>query len=158
MTSARRLVLVRPLTGEPPVVVEPAAETDERLAPSRAASVGTIGVGPLGVIRVEVVVDGWRFELDVEDAGRAELRERATRGRPDAAAGMPRELRAIIPGRIVSVAVAPGDSVSEGQALLVVEAMKMQNEIRAPRDGTVERIAVGPGATVDLGDVLLVLV
>jgi biotin carboxyl carrier protein len=158
MRSARRPLLVRPLTGEPAVLVEPGAETVDHPAPSQAATIGTIGVGPDGAIRVEVVLDGWRFELDVEDAERAELRERATRGRPDAAAGVPRELRAIIPGRIVSVAVAPGDAVIEGQALLVVEAMKMQNEIRAPRDGTVERIAVGPGATVDLGDVLLVLV
>ena len=140
------------------MVVEPEADADDEPISPRGATVGTTGPGPGGAVRVEVVVDGWRFEVDVEDAERAELRERATRGRSDAAAGVPRELRAIIPGRIVSVAVAPGDAVIEGQALLVVEAMKMQNEIRAPRDGTVERIAVGPGATVDLGDVLLVLV
>ncbi len=144
MTSGRRRLLVRPLTGEPPIVVEPETARRARVVADGRPS-GRSAVAPSGVVRVEVVVDGWRFELDVEDAGRAELRERATRRRPDAAAGVRRELRAIIPGRIVSVAVAPGDSVIEGQALLVVEAMKMQNEIRAPRDGTVERIAVGAG-------------
>jgi acetyl/propionyl-CoA carboxylase alpha subunit len=107
---------------------------------------------------IEVVVDGWRFELEVEDARRAALRARATRDR-GAALGTagPLEIRAIIPGRVAASAVAPGDVVAAGQTLLVVEAMKMQNELRAPRDGTVARVAVGVGATIDLGDLLVVL-
>lgn len=111
----------------------------------------------LGVRRLEVVVDGWRFELDVESEARARLRERATSERDEAARGGPSELRAIIPGRVVSVDVAEGDVVETGRRLLVLEAMKMQNELKAPRAGTVLRVAVGPGATVELGDVLLVL-
>ena len=63
----------------------------------------------------------------------------------------------MIPGRVVAVAVAPGDVVAAGQTLLVVEAMKMQNELRTPRDGTVERVAVGVGETIDLGDLLMVI-
>jgi biotin carboxyl carrier protein len=63
----------------------------------------------------------------------------------------------MIPGRVVAVAVAPGDVVTAGQTLLVVEAMKMQNELRTPRDGTVERVAVGVGETIDLGDLLMVI-
>jgi biotin carboxyl carrier protein len=106
---------------------------------------------------VEVVVDGWRFELEIEDAGRAELRERASRERGALRHGGPTELRAIIPGRVVSVAVAPGDNVEVGDDLLVIEAMKMQNELRAPRAGVVERVAVGAGQTVDLGDLLVVV-
>ena len=105
----------------------------------------------------EVVVDGWRFEFDVEDAERAELRARATSGRDAAAHDGPIEVRAIIPGRVVSVAVNPGDAVTAGGRLLAVEAMKMENEVRAPRDGIVERVAVGPGDTVELGDVLVVI-
>ena len=69
----------------------------------------------------------------------------------------PIEVRAIIPGRVVSVAVAAGDAVAAGQRLLAVEAMKMENELRAPRDGTVERVAVAAGQTVELGDLLVVL-
>ena len=49
----------------------------------------------------------------------------------------PTELRAVIPGRILAVSVAPGDRVTAGQQVMVVEAMKMQNELRAPRDGVV---------------------
>ena len=58
---------------------------------------------------------------------------------------------------MVSVSVAPGDAVTAGPQLLVVEAMKMQNELRAPRAGTVERVAVGAGSTIDVGDVLVVI-
>ena len=69
----------------------------------------------------------------------------------------PTDVRAIIPGVVVSVSVAAGDQVVTGQQLLAIEAMKMQNELRAPRDGTVERIAVGVGETIDLGDLLMVI-
>jgi len=111
-----------------------------------------------GVRVVEVVVDGWRFEFEVEDAARADLRDRATRDRQAlGGAGEPLEIRAIIPGRIASVAVVAGDEVEVGQTLLAVEAMKMQNELRAPRSGVVSRVAVAAGATVELGDVLVVL-
>jgi biotin carboxyl carrier protein len=107
---------------------------------------------------VEVVVDGWRFEFHVEDEARAALRDRARRDRgATAAAGGPLEIRAIIPGRILAVAVTPGDVVETGQTLLAVEAMKMQNELRAPRAGTVARVPATAGATVELGDLLVVL-
>ena len=110
-----------------------------------------------GIRRLEVVVDGWRFEVDVESESRARLRERATSAGGDAGGGGPVELRAIIPGRVVSVDVAEGDTVEAGGRLLVVEAMKMQNELRAPRAGTVSNVAVGAGQTVELGDLLLVI-
>ena len=106
---------------------------------------------------VEVVVAGWRFEFEVEDADRHDLRERATAGREADAHHGPTDVRAIIPGRVVSVAVAVGDGVDAGQRLMSVEAMKMENELRAPRAGTVERIAVAAGQTVELGDTLIVL-
>jgi biotin carboxyl carrier protein len=108
--------------------------------------------------RVEVVVDGWRYEAVVEDAARADLRERARRDRTGmASSGGPLEIRAIIPGRVVEVRVTADDTVEAGQALLVVEAMKMQNELRAPRGGTVARVAVAAGTTVEVGDLLVVI-
>ncbi len=110
-----------------------------------------------GAIRREVVVDGWRIEVDVESERRAALRERARRGRDEAAHGGPVQVRAIIPGRIVSISAVAGDPVEAGQQLLVVEAMKMQNELRAPRDGVVSSVAVGVGGTIEVGDLLLVL-
>ena len=121
------------------------------------ARVGAPVRGPSGAATVEVVVDGWRFELDVEDADRAELRRRATRARDVGTASGPTEIRAIIPGRVAAVRVTAGDTVEAGASLLVVEAMKMQNELRAPRDGVVERVAVGEGETIEHGDLLVVL-
>ncbi len=69
----------------------------------------------------------------------------------------PHEVRAPIPGRVVSVSVAPGAAVALGQALLVLEAMKMENQICAEAAGTVERVLVATGATVEGGQVLVVV-
>lgn len=113
--------------------------------------------GRTGVRRFEVVVDGWRFDVEAEPAARAALRERARRGREEAGRSGPTEVHAIIPGVVVSVSVSAGDEVTAGQQLLVVEAMKMQNELRAPRDGTIERVATSQGATIEVGDLLLVI-
>ena len=60
-----------------------------------------------------------------------------------------------LPGVIKSVAVRPGQQVSPGDVLLVIEAMKMDNIIRASRDGTVETIHVNTGSQVAYGERLL---
>ncbi|MEZ6194247.1 MAG: biotin/lipoyl-containing protein [Planctomycetota bacterium] len=62
---------------------------------------------------------------------------------------------AVMPGIVVSVAVAPGDEVEKGQPVVVLEAMKMENEIRAPRAGTIAAVHVSPGQTVNGGDPLV---
>jgi biotin carboxyl carrier protein len=141
--------------GDEPMTIEP----DATIARGHQTAIGHIGaVDAAGRRVLEVVVDGWRFEFDVEEAARAELRERASRDRSAGlGAGEPLEIRAIIPGRIGSVAVSAGDKVALGQTLLAVEAMKMQNELRAPRAGTVTRVAAAAGTTVELGDLLVVL-
>jgi len=157
------------LPGDVPLDVDPATITVEPFGPGRAvvhvndgrdiwALIG--GDRPATGARprtVEVVVDGWRFELEVEDAARAELRERATRTRPAGSRSGPLEVRAMIPGRVAAVTIAVGETVAAGDTLLVVEAMKMQNELRAPRDGRVEQVSVGVGETIDLGDLLVTL-
>jgi len=60
-------------------------------------------------------------------------------------------------GTIVKILVAEGDTVEAGQAVLVLEAMKMENHINAEQAGTVREIRVAPGDTVGTGDVLLVV-
>src|SRR4029453_6311667 len=110
-----------------------------------------------GGVRREVVVDGWRFEVEVDSERRAGLRERARRGHKDAASDGPTEVHAMIPGVVVAVSVVAGDAVTAGQQVLGVEAMKMQNEVRSPRDGVVGRVAVGSRQTIEVGDLLLVL-
>ena len=58
------------------------------------------------------------------------------------------QVTALMPGRITSVLVKEGEVVSEGGALLILEAMKMQNEITSPISGRVKSIFVQEGATV----------
>jgi biotin carboxyl carrier protein len=105
----------------------------------------------------EVVVEGWRIEVELEPERRAVLRERARRGAGAASKGGPVEVRAIIPGRVVAVSVSSGDDVEAGQQILVVESKKKQNELRAPREGSVERVGVAVGDTIDVGDLLVVI-
>ncbi len=122
-----------------------------------SALLGPVRREPDGRQVREVVVAGWRFVVEVDAARRALLRERARRGGEAARHGGPTEVRAVIPGRVVAVAVAEGDVVAAGSDLLVVEAMKMQNEVRSPRDGIVRRVAVGVGQSLELGDLLVVI-
>ncbi|MBI4720881.1 MAG: acetyl-CoA carboxylase biotin carboxyl carrier protein subunit, partial [Chitinivibrionia bacterium] len=60
-----------------------------------------------------------------------------------------------MPGNIIAIHVAEGDSVAAGQAVVVIESMKMQNEITAPIHGTVKKIACAVGAQVGFGDMLV---
>ena len=65
------------------------------------------------------------------------------------------EVRAPMPGSVVSVEVQPGEQVELGQNLCFLDAMKMHNLIRAPRDGTVAQVHVRPGQQVQQGDLLV---
>jgi len=67
------------------------------------------------------------------------------------------EIRASMPGLVVRVNSSEGDSVLRGQALLILEAMKMENEIRASADGVIKEILVQQGRAVEKGDLLIVL-
>ncbi len=65
-----------------------------------------------------------------------------------------RVMLAPMPGKVVAILAAVGDTVERGQGVLVVEAMKMQNEVKAARDGVVSEIKVSAGDTVSAGQVL----
>lgn len=67
------------------------------------------------------------------------------------ARGRGAEVTSVMPGVVKEVRVAPGDRVRDGQALLILEAMKMENEIRAPHDGVVSEVRVAPGEAVEKG-------
>ena len=67
------------------------------------------------------------------------------------------EVRPPMPGRVVSVLVAPGQAVRRGQPLLILEAMKMQNEVPAPIPGVVEAVKVRQGDSVTLHELLAVI-
>lgn len=102
--------------------------------------------------RVFVSLDGERIDVRVQDEV-----SRALSAIGGARRSGNEEVLAPMPGVVVDVRVRPGDVVRTGQAVVVVEAMKMQNELTAEADGTVERVTVKAGDSVDGGAVLVVL-
>ena len=66
-------------------------------------------------------------------------------------------VKAPMPGNILKISVTVGQKVSEGETLLVLEAMKMENEVTADRSGTVTGIIAAKGQTVETGDPLVVI-
>jgi biotin carboxyl carrier protein len=85
------------------------------------------------------------------------LDERARRSGRAAHGPGDKEIRAIMPGKVVAVLAKVGDAVEQGQGMLVIEAMKMENEIKAPRAGTVKELRVQPGQAVEAGELLAVI-
>jgi biotin carboxyl carrier protein len=81
----------------------------------------------------------------------------ARRGEDDAdeQAGTAGECRATLPGSIAKILVAPGDTVADGDGLVVLEAMKMEHTLRAGGAGTVSDILCVVGQQVDVGDLLV---
>ena len=71
------------------------------------------------------------------------------------AAGEP--VKSPMPGNILKINVTQGQQVSEGDVIMILEAMKMENEIVATRSGTITQIAVSKGAVVETGAVLAVI-
>lgn len=66
-------------------------------------------------------------------------------------------VKAQMPGKILSLAVQPGDAVSKGQNLLIMESMKMELALDAPLSGTVTSVEVAPGQLVSQGQVLVLI-
>lgn len=129
-----------------------------------------IEIGDLTNSTVEVTVNGESFSIEIEPAEQNQIpsprRERsvrqATQRTPlDEAEshtqGNENILRSPMPGRVMSITVRPGDAVSEGDEVCVVEAMKMEQSIRAPRNGIVKEIHVQPLDSVNANDPLVEL-
>lgn len=103
-----------------------------------------------------VEVAGKRFDVRLFPAGDARparrFRPRVSSSRSGSTAPAGREdLTSPIQGTVLSVAVAEGDRVRQGDLVCVIEAMKMENEITAPHDGVVRAVDVAPGQTVQIG-------
>ena len=73
------------------------------------------------------------------------------------AAGAGESVTAPMPGTILDVKANVGDTVTRGQVIMILEAMKMENEIMSPCDGTVLSVNVTKGASVETGAVLCVI-
>lgn len=66
-------------------------------------------------------------------------------------------VNAPLPGNVLTIKVTTGQTVKQGEVLMLIEAMKMENEVCAPCDGTVKQILVTKGQVVATGDLLMVI-
>jgi biotin carboxyl carrier protein len=99
-------------------------------------------------------LDGQRVEVEALDERLRAIRDLTAAA---AEASGPAPLKAPMPGLVVRVSVAVGDTVSAGQGLVVVEAMKMENELRASAAGVVTAVLAVPGHVVEKGALLVEL-
>ena len=106
--------------------------------------------------KYRVTVNGVPYEVELEElTGAAPAPAPAAAPAPAPAGG--EQVTAPMPGTVLAVNVAVGDSVKRGQVLMILEAMKMENEILCPRDGRVTAIQAAKGAAVESGAPLCVI-
>jgi biotin carboxyl carrier protein len=106
-----------------------------------------VTLGPKG----QVAVNGRAIQIEVFDPRNLRTTTRA------ASKDGRQEIQSPMPGKVVRILTQLGDTVEEGQGLVVVEAMKMQNELKSPKSGKVAEVRTKPEATVAAGEVLLVI-
>ena len=97
----------------------------------------------------DVTVGGRLFHLEAVDE-----RTKRLSGQAAQVVTGPQNVEAEMPGKVVEVTAAVGDTVAQGQGLIVIEAMKMENQIVSPIDGVVKQVAVSEGETVEAGSPL----
>lgn len=102
----------------------------------------------------EVLLHGRQFQVQIEDEREKKLRTAAGGGEAE---GGEFQLKAPMPGLVVSLLVEEGQIVTKGQVLLILESMKMQNELKAPRDGVIGRVRVKSGESVEQKQAMLSL-
>lgn len=134
--------------------------------------------------RFRIKVDGKAYEVEVEEVGEnkssegtvsapqpviTKVKEEPTKPKPAKISNSPapskaptaavagEEVVAPMPGKVLQLKVSEGDSVKEGDTLLILEAMKMENEIVANASGSIKKIIAAVNDMVDTGDVLMVI-
>lgn len=126
----------------------------------------TVSVNNVEENIVNLTVNGANHVVELEKAPEAPApvaRPVVQRPAPQAASapaadgGAGKPLKSPLPGVILDIYVKVGDTVKNGQKVLLLEAMKMENNIDSDRDGVVKEIKIGKGDSVNEGDVLLII-
>ncbi|MEH6585953.1 MAG: sodium-extruding oxaloacetate decarboxylase subunit alpha [Halioglobus sp.] len=127
----------------------PGNEPAPTLTPSSAPAGGS------GVYTVKV--NGNSYVVEVAEGGdvSAVTPTQSAAAAPAVAGAAGEPLLAPLAGNIFKVNVNPGDTVSSGDVIVILEAMKMETEVRAARDGTVASVDVAAGDTVAVGDIII---
>ena len=108
--------------------------------------------------KYRVTVNGTIYEIELEEMTGAPAAPAAAPAAPAAApAAGGEKVTSPMPGTILAVNVAVGDTVKRGQVLMILEAMKMENEIMCPRDGKIASVNTSKGSSVESGTLLCVI-
>ena len=113
--------------------------------------------------KYRVTVNGTAYEIELEElpgAAPSPAPAPAAAPTPAPAAAAPtggEQVTSPMPGTILSINVAAGDTVKRGQVLMILEAMKMENEIMCPCDGKVASVNTSKGSSVESGTLLCVI-
>jgi biotin carboxyl carrier protein len=102
--------------------------------------------------RCEVQVGGWSTGVEI-----GPVQGRRPSGRSATVVSGRQEITAPMSGRVVQVLVQDGQTVQDGESLVIIEAMKMETEIRSVARGQIKEVQVQAGMAVEAGQVLLVV-
>lgn len=122
----------------------------------------------------EVIVDGEKFEVDIEKNGDSwnveiegkkfsiKIDQKTSKNQSKSRKGRGKrkksgKISSSIPGKIVSLNVKLGDQVEQGQVVMILEAMKMQNEILAPLSGKIVEVNCESGDSIEANMPLIVI-
>ena len=117
-------------------------DTSHEVTMSTDPVTGQLAVA-VGGVRLTAALNGHRRSGRKDDGGSSD--------------SGPQRLVAPMPGKVVRVLVSPGETVLSRQALVVIEAMKMENELCAARDGVVAEVHAREGQSVNAGTLLVVV-
>jgi biotin carboxyl carrier protein len=141
---------------------------DNKLVSADVKEVGDKGVlscivdGVPYLMNLEKTDDGYRVHVNGVDVKVNVADERAMSirkliGKRASKRDSAGDIKAPMPGLVVKLLINEGDEVSQGQGVIVVEAMKMENEIASPVDGKVKAIKVEEGQAVNKNDLMIVI-
>ena len=143
-----------------PVPEAPKAEAKAAKSTAQAESKAAVTGG--GPETYTIKLNGKSFVVEISEGGElGEVQEQtaasANAPKEEAPAPSGESIDAPLAGNIFKVNVRPGDSVAEGDVVIILEAMKMETEVRASSAGTVSKVNVSEGDSVDVGDTLIEL-
>ena len=123
-------------------------------------------IGEIKMKNYTITVNGNVYQVTVEEGTTAGVVQNAAPAAAPKAAPEPApkaasaagagsvQVKASLPGKVVSIAATPGQAVKSGDSIIVLEAMKMEIPVVAPSDGTIASIDVAVGDAVESGDIL----
>lgn len=100
----------------------------------------------------EIQIDGRAFKVQLLDEVDQQVRKMNLTSKK---INLFRELKAPMPGLVRQILVTEGNSIKKGDALIILEAMKMENILTAPMDGVISELFVKPSATVEKNQILI---